>query len=233
MSAPVGYDNYLNFINCQLSPPGRAVDRKTNVAVTISRQSGCGAHVVAEKLAQYLQSHSSKDAPPWTVFDHNLMEKVLADHHLPEKIARLMPEDRASNLDDIMYELFDVRPDSQTLVGQTAETILRLAELGNVILLGRGGNVITAKLPGVVHVRLIAPLEKRVEHMQQYEELTRKAALERIQREDLGRSRYLKKYFARDIEDPLLYHLVINTDLVSLDSAARLIGDTVLNAWAK
>ena len=221
MSAPVGYDNYLNFINCQLQPPGKAVARKANAAVTISRQSRCGAHVVAEKLAQYLQSHSPKDAPPWTVFDRNLMEKVLADHHLPEKIARLMPEDRASKLDDIMYELFDMRPDSETLIEQTAETILHLAELGNVILLGRGGNVITARLPGVVHVRLIASLEKRVEHMQQYEELTRKASRERIQREDLGRQRYFKKYFGKDIEDPLLYHLVINTDMVSLDAAAR------------
>ena len=33
--------------------------------------------------------------------------------------------------------------------------------------------------------------------------------------------RYVKKYFGKDIDDPLLYHLVINTDLVSYGESAR------------
>ena len=47
--------------------------------------------------------------------------------------------------------------------------------------------------------------------------------------EDRGRERYLKKYFNADINDPLLYHLIINTGLVGYDDAAKLIGDAVLN----
>ena len=47
--------------------------------------------------------------------------------------------------------------------------------------------------------------------------------------EDRGRDRYLKKYFKADINDPLLYHLIINTGLVNYDEAAKLIGDAVLN----
>jgi cytidylate kinase len=47
--------------------------------------------------------------------------------------------------------------------------------------------------------------------------------------EDRGRERYLKKYFNADINDPLLYHMIINTGLVNYDDAAKLIGDAVLN----
>ena len=43
------------------------------------------------------------------------------------------------------------------------------------------------------------------------------------QREDLGRQRYVQKYFHADINDPLLCHLVVNTGLVSCDTATRLI----------
>lgn len=233
MNTPVGFDSYLAFINCQLQPPGKpasfASEGSRKRAVAISRQSGCGAHVMAEKLAQYLQARSPKDAPPWTVFDHNLVEKVLAEHNLPERLARFMPEDRVLEINDIMDELFGLHPPSWTLVQQTSETILHLAELGNVIILGHGANVITAKLPHVFHVRVVASLEKRIEHMQQFEGLSAKAASERIQREDLGRQRYLKKHFGKNIDDPLLYHLVINTDLVSLDDAARLVGEAVLH----
>jgi cytidylate kinase len=53
-------------------------------------------------------------------------------------------------------------------------------------------------------------------------------ALKQIQHEDRGRKRYLKKYFGQNLENPLLYHLVLNTDLMSFDKAARVIGETAL-----
>ena len=60
-------------------------------------------------------------------------------------------------------------------------------------------------------------------------ELSQKAALEFIRQEDRGRRRYLKTYFNKDIDDPLLYHLIVNTDLVGYDQTAHLIGEAVLN----
>jgi hypothetical protein len=201
-------------------------------ALTLSRQAGCGALVVAEKLAKLLQVHSPKGVPPWTVFDRNLMDKVLEDHHLPARLAKFMPEDRASQLQDIMDELFGWRPSSGTVVQHTSETILHLAEMGRVILIGRGATVITAKLPNVFHVRLVAPLEKRIEHASEFYKMSRKAARNFIQREDAGRQRYLKKYFNARVDDPLLYHLIINTGLVSYDEAARMIADAMVNRSA-
>jgi cytidylate kinase len=197
--------------------------------VTISRQAGCGALAVAEKLARYLQEHSPKNPIPWTVFDRNLMEKVLEDHDLPTRLAQFLPEDRVSYLEDIMTDLLQAYPSSQTVVRQITETILKLASLGNVILIGRGGNVITARLPNIFHVRLVAPLEERVDHSYESYGMTKTEARKFCLREDLGRERYLKKYFNADINDPLLYHLVINTGLIGSDDTAKLIGDAMLN----
>jgi cytidylate kinase len=58
--------------------------------------------------------------------------------------------------------------------------------------------------------------------------MSRKTARQFCLREDLGRKRYLKKYFNADVEDPLLYHLTINTGLVSYEHAARMIAEAVL-----
>ncbi len=222
----------LSFINCQLQDSGKSgthAEDSVRQAVTISRQAGCGALAVAQKLAECLQSRSPKDAVPWTVFDRNLMDKVLEDHNLPTRLARLLPEDTVSKIDDILAELFDVRPSVETMVHQTTETMLKLAGLGSVILIGRGGNVITAKLPHVLHVRLVAPLEQRVEFAHKEYNMTTKQAREFCVKEDRGRKRYLKKHFNADIDDPLLYHMVINTGLINYDDAARLIGEAVLN----
>ncbi len=62
--------------------------------ITISRQAGSGAHVVAEELVARLQALAPEGAPPWTFFDRNLVDRVLEDHELPERLAESMPEDR-------------------------------------------------------------------------------------------------------------------------------------------
>jgi len=232
MNMAQGLDRCRTFINTQLQPGGKGLisaeqDRLWR-AVTISRQTGSGAHTVAEKLAARLQAHTPKDARPWTVFDRNLVEKVLEDHNLPQRLARFMPEDKVSEIADTMDELFGLHPPSWTLVRQITDTILHLVELGNVIVIGRGATVITGKLDQVFHVRLIGSLEKRVANVQELDRLSKAAALKIIRREDRGRKRYLRTHFNADIDDPLLYHLVINTDLVSYEKAARIIADAML-----
>jgi cytidylate kinase len=223
----------LTFINCQLHPahaivPPRHMTRQWRT-ITISRQTGSGAHEVATEVAEQLQARGTSEPHSWTVFDRNLVEKVLADHHLPASLARFMPEDRVSEIDDALEDMCGLHPPSATLVEKTAETILRLAELGNAIIIGRGANVITSRSDDVLHVRLVGSREKRVEYVQRNQRLGKQAALKFIRREDRGRQRYLKKYFGRDIDDPLLYHLVINTDLTGHKLAAQLIAETILS----
>jgi cytidylate kinase len=140
-----------------------------------------------------------------------------------------MPEDRISEIEDTIDDLFGLHPPSWMLVRDTAETILRLAELGNVVLIGRGANVITSGLEHVFHVRLVAPLENRLESVQQSRHMSAKEALAFIQTEDKGRRRYLKKYFHKNIDDPLLYHLVINTGVMPQDQAVGVLCDAVLS----
>ena len=198
-------------------------------AITISRQAGCGALIVAEKVIGHLQAHVANGAPSWTVFDQNLMEKVLEDHNMPKYLARFLPEDRVSQLEDFLAELSAMYPPSYTVVEQTSETILKLVGRGNVILIGRGANLITSRLPHILHVRLVSPFEKRVAFSCEAYHKTEAQAREFCRHEDLGRRRYLKKHFNADIDNPLLYHLVVNTAMTGYDAAAQLIADAALN----
>jgi hypothetical protein len=192
-------------------------------AVTISFQTGAGAHEIARLLAGILQEHTPAGSPAWTVFDRQLVEKVLEEHHLPKELAKFMPEDRRSYIRDVMDELLGLRPPSWVMVPHVAETILHLVEAGHVILVGRGANFISARMPNVFHVRLIASLPKRIERVQAENDLTRTEAARFIARADQGRGRYAKAHFHGHVEDDLLYHLVINTDLIPCPAAAQLI----------
>lgn len=217
----------ISFINSQSVPTvGRPVGVKR--AVTISRQAGCGARSIAEKLASHLQQHSRPDQATWTVFDRDLMHQVLADHNLPGHLEKFLPEDRVSAIEDTLADIFGVRPSTQTLVQQTAETLLKFAELGSVILIGRAGNIVTAKVPHVLHVRLVAPLEDRIERIARDDHKTLAEAREFCVGEELARTRYVKTYYNADINDPLMYHMVINTSLLGCEMTAKLIAEALL-----
>lgn len=232
MTATSGYESCLSFISGQARTRGGMELEKAHGicrAITISRQAGCGALVVAEKVAGHLQKYISNDAPPWTVFDQNLMVKVLEDHNMPKYLAQFLPEDRVSQFEDFLAELSAMYPPSYKIVEQTSETILKLVNRGNVILIGRGSTVITSRLPHILHVRLVAPFEKRVAFAREAYHKTEAEAREFCHREDLGRLRYLRKHFNVNIDDPLLYHMVINTAMTGYDGAAKLIADAALD----
>ena len=232
MSDQVDFGHYLAFINHQLKPNATAVLPADHTArwhaITISRQSGTGGHLVAEQLADYLQTHNPEGAASWVVFDRNLLEQVLADHQLPARLANYMPEDRISGIQDTLDELFGLHPPSWTLVEKISDTVLRLAGLGNVILLGRAGNIITSKLHYMFHVRLVGPKAARIDFVQSDRKVDRKTATDLVDQEDEGRHRYVKRYFHRDADDPALYHLTLNTLELGHATAARIIAQTML-----
>jgi cytidylate kinase len=136
-------------------------------------------------------------------------------------------------IEDILAELSGLHPSQETLVRSTSETILHLATLGHVILVGRGASIITRRLPDGMHVRLVGSFEKRVAHMKEYLNLPQEQAREYVMKEDHGRQAYIKRYFQKDISDVSLYDLIINTDTVSLQDAVVIFGDMVLRTEMK
>jgi hypothetical protein len=86
--------------------------------------AGCGAIYVAEKLANYLESHAPTPGVKWTIFDRQLMQKVLEDHKLPTSLAKILSEDRTSFIQDTIADIFEVHPTADKMVKLISETIL-------------------------------------------------------------------------------------------------------------
>ena len=195
--------------------------------ITISRQAGAGAETVAHLLAEKLNADSPKDARPWTVFDKNLIEKVLEDADLPQEIAKHVQEDKDTTVQALVGELLGLHPSMWTIFHHTSDTILKLARLGRCIIVGRGAEIITAKLKGGVHVRLVAAESVRLAHLKKHFGLDDKAAAKYLHEHDEGRRRYVKTNFESNIDDPLLYHAVLNTGLLDFDATADVVAGMV------
>jgi cytidylate kinase len=215
----------------QPQSPGPRRWQRPGPAVTISAQTGAGAHEVASLLASILQSAEPPGSPPWTTFDRQLVEKVLAENQLPVRLAALMPEDRRTYLDDLLDDMMGLRPPSWEIIPKIIKMVLHLADVGHVILIGRGAGFITGQLPNVLHVRLIAALPNRIKRVQKQENLPAEEAEKLITRTDRGRGRYLKSHFHARPDDDLLYHLVLNTDRMPPSAVAELIAEAAVRCF--
>jgi hypothetical protein len=193
--------------------------------VTVSYQAGAGEHEVVARLAEILQSGEPAGSAPWSVFDRQLIERVLREHQLPESMAKFLPEDRRSIVEEEIADILGLHPPAWVIVPQITETVLRLANAGHVILVGRGAVFITARMTNAFHVRLVAPLPTRLERVQNEEHLSAKAAAKFITKKERGSSRYAKAHFHGRADDASLYHLVVNTGRIPYTTAAQLIAD--------
>lgn len=224
---------FAKFLRAQAQPAveGWAVQRP---AIAISRQAGAGAAAVADLVAQQLDSHCPGNPPcPWVVFDRNLVERILEDHHLSKTIGQYMVEDVKFPLTDALEAILGLHPLSWTMVQQATTTIQRLATKGNVILVGHGSAVITARLSHVLKVRLVAPFQHRVRHFASCRGIDEEKAAHLVRATDEARSRYVREYLAADIEDPVHYALTINSSRTSRQEAAEIISRLILERTLK
>ena len=201
--------------------------------ITISRQTGSGSYEVSERLIDILQKITRQPKNPWTYFNKELITKVIEDFKLPKTLSNYLAENKYNHISDAVNELLGVKPSEWTVVHKSIEIILQLARYGKTIIVGRGSNVITSKLPNCFHVRLVAPVEQRVEHVRAVLNYSKSEALAYIKREDTNRKKYLKSHFFREPEDPTLYHFIINTGNFSYYDSALVIADALMKKFPK
>ena len=94
---------------------------------------------------------------------------------------------------------------------------------GNVVIAGRGSNIILREMPHTLHVGLISSLEVRVERIMQREQLGEEEAVRYVQENDRARIAYFKRFFDMDPQEARHYHQVLNTDMLTIDQTTEVI----------
>jgi len=112
--------------------------------------------------------------------------------------------------------------DRRRLFHYAAEEILRLAQHGNVLIKGWGVATLLRDLPGVISVRVCAPMEFRVRVlMERLGTKDANAVREQLERYDAARVRTVRAYFNIEQEDARLYHIVLNTERLSIEACVK------------
>ncbi len=191
--------------------------------VTLGRETGAGATTVGQLLVPLLDQAFGAEGQGWVFLDKNLLAHALARLKLPERLADHLPEDKVSEIKAMVGELLGLHPPLWDLEQRVAEAILQLAHVGRVVIAGRAAYLITQSLPGGFHVKLVAPLEVRIQRVAKMLDCSAAAAEAHVRKTDLARRRYIRTRFGRDIDDAQLFDLIINTERMAPETVAQII----------
>ncbi len=165
--------------------------------LTLSRELGAGEMSFAPPLGKRLDLH---------VYDRELLEQEATRLGVTEQEMEKIDEHSAG-----IFQRF--RPGSlyQRYFEALGGLMMELAERGNVMLVGRGGNRFLSDYAPAFHVRLVAPMEIRLRRVMEHRWLREKQARQLIAQSDAERRSFYESYFGTDWTDPLEYHLTVNT----------------------
>ena len=176
-------------------------------AISISRQMGSRGDELAQQVAKQLN---------FRCIDYELINQAA--------LAAGAPHVALAEIDELgFFNLDPTTEERQAYQGQVERIIRQRVSEGQVIIVGRGGQVVLQNHPNVLHVRVVAPLEIRVAWLQQEKRFPTDVARICLAQSDRVRTRYLWKNYNKHLDDPTLYHLIVNTGLLDLSQAVKLV----------
>jgi cytidylate kinase len=183
--------------------------------ITVEREYGSGGAEFAHRLAEQLG---------WKVVDRCLVEEVAAKAGVPTRLA----EECDEQLDPWYHRLgkafwhgsMERMPgasheqsmfDGERMVRLQRERVMKAAEEGNCVIVGRGAACVLGAFPGAFHVFVFASMRRKVKWFKQHFPERAEQAEEEIAATDRRRAAYIRRFYGQDWADRKLYHLMVDS----------------------
>lgn len=109
---------------------------------------------------------------------------------------------------------FDKYGNQESYIKVMQEVIKNIAKQDNIIIVGRGSQIVLKDMPNVIHLRMDGSFKSRSERVSRRENISLKDAEKRIRTIDKNRRKYISYFYDMEWDDITLYHYFINTDKV-------------------
>jgi cytidylate kinase len=194
--------------------------------VTLAALYGAGGSVVGPRVAERLRVQFLDRAIPRSVAKRaGLPEAAVAEvddaprsrlSRALERLARSSPPSGASGQAE---ESDDERRD----LHREIELFLADASRSGGVVLGRGGAIVLASVPGALHVYLGGRQERRIERVMNLRGIDRAMAAHLVEAHDRARRDYVRSAYGIEGDDPTLYHLMLDAVSLGVDLCVDLI----------
>ncbi|NWF93320.1 MAG: cytidylate kinase family protein [Syntrophaceae bacterium] len=170
--------------------------------LTIARKYGSGAREIGQAIAQQLK------------YDYIDRGRILNDMRAEGK----QWEERAKYFDENYPDLWERYDWSfRGFVALNQSYFLNYALKDRAVIIGRGGNFLLKGIPFVLRVRIVAPIEKRIERVMEKEGVNSENARWLIEKADREMAGAIYFIYGRDWDNPAEYEMVFDTGVQTRD----------------
>lgn len=186
----------------------------TKPVVTVSREPGSGGGIIAKMLSDQLNLD---------FFHREIIQKMAESASISERLMETLDENAITFLDDWISTLVNEKhlwPDQY--LRHLLRVVGAIARHGGCVIVGRGASFILPPKSNL-RVRVVAPLETRIQNVARYFNISYDEAKRRVLKSDSDRRAFVKKYFHEDVTAAVNYDLVINSALLNSEAAVEAI----------
>jgi cytidylate kinase len=201
---------------------GQALPAETYPFITISREYGCEGADLGQCLVDILNDRC-RPSIPWVAYDKELLDKVAEQLNLRREIVDSLDGHRRGEMSELFDAVLNLKMDEALIFRKLAEIIRSLASHGHVVIIGRGGHLVTQDMKTALHVRLVAPLDWRVHRYAHDHNLPNKEAEKLVIDGEERRNRFLHTFFVHDPQHPSSYDLHIDNSRFNLAQIAEIV----------
>lgn len=175
--------------------------------ITIQRGTKSGGEALAKCLGEALG---------YSILGREVLQDAAAQLGVPA-------EDVGAKMEETPG-LFGPRPlITKLYVAAVTAALVEQARDGNLVYHGLAGGLLLKDLPGVLRVRLISPLDLRVQALMDSHGMKEEEAEAYIQEVDDARFRWVKNVYGADNADSSIYDMVLNLGSFSVPEACEVL----------
>lgn len=171
--------------------------------ITITQDYGSHGYYVAQKVAEQLQLE---------LYDDETLRDAAVKMGVQSENLNALKEQKPGFFDRLM----SVKPEVYLEVLQGV--VYNVSSTNSGVIVGHGSQVLLKDFGCALHVRIISPVEKRVKYFMEKKGIEEDLAREIVLSKDDGFKSFFQYAFDLDINNPLLYDLVLNTDKIGIET---------------
>lgn len=199
----------------------------TNQIITIGRQFGAGGRSIGKQLAKHLGI---------AFYDKELIIEAAQASGLSHQILNSMDEQHTGSL---LYSLV-MNAQNRSLFGTNKSielmayeaqvaSVKYVAEKGPCVIVGRAADCILRKEYGPISFFITAPLQQRIRHVAQRDQLSAAEAAKKIDRLDKARASFYNSFSDKKWGHAESYDLCLDLGRIHEDTAVELIQKYISN----
>lgn len=175
--------------------------------ITISEMLGTNGEKIARQVAAELN---------YAFYGEQELSKAAEEMGFLKDVKKMEEKGPA-----LLERLFSEKP--KIYLDRLQSVIYEVAKKGDAVFFGRGSQLLLHSFDCAFHVLVTGSMGKRIKRVMEERQISEEVADKVIHRSDHDKRGFIRFAFDEDWLNPHLYDLILNTDKLTVDSAARMI----------